>query len=73
MIAESGGDLMRDLDELINEAMDGREVKRAVSVKMGQQGFSTVQICQVLNGSPQYVSKWKGQYEAEGVAARRLG
>jgi putative transposase len=63
---------MRDLDELINEAMDGREVKRAVSVKMGQQGFSTAQICQVLNVSPQYVSKWKGQYEAEGATALRL-
>lgn len=64
---------MRDLDELINEAIDGREVKRAVSVKMSQQGFSAAQICQVLNVSPQYVSKWKGQYEAEGVAALRLG
>jgi len=48
-------------------------VKRAVSVKMSQQGFSAAQICQVLNVSPQYVSKWKGQYEAEGVAALRLG
>src|SRR3989442_3748135 len=64
---------MRDLDELINEAMDGREVKRVVSVKMGQQGFSSAQICQVLNVSPQYVSKWKGQYEAEGAASLRLG
>lgn len=64
---------MQDLDGLINEAMDAREVKRAVSVKMGQQGFSPAQICQVLNVSPQYVSKWKGQYEAEGAAALRLG
>src|SRR2546422_9612973 len=64
---------MRDLDELINEAMDGREVKRAVSVKMGQQGFNAAQICQVLNVSPQYVSKWRRQYEAEGAAALRLG
>jgi putative transposase len=63
---------MRDLDELIDEATDGREVKRAVSVKMGQQGFSPAQICQVLNVSPQYVSKWKGHYEAEGAAALRL-
>lgn len=63
---------MRDLDELIDEATDGREVKRAVSVKMGQQGFSPAQICQVLNVSPQYVSKWKGLYEAEGAAALRL-
>ena len=43
---------MQDLDGLINEATDAREVKRAVSVKMGQQGFSPAQICQVLNVSP---------------------
>jgi putative transposase len=64
---------MQDLDEIINEATEVREVKRAVSVKMGQQGFSSAQICQVLNVSPQYVSKWKGQYEAEGAVALRLG
>jgi putative transposase len=64
---------MHDVDAIIDEAADAREVKRAVSVKMGQQGFSPAQICQVLNVSPQYVSKWKGQYEAEGAAALRLG
>jgi len=64
---------MQDLDEIINEATDARAVKRAVSVKMGQQGFSSAQICQVLNVSPQYVSKWKGQYEVEGAASVRLG
>jgi transposase len=64
---------MKDLDEIINEAQDAREVKRAVSVKMSVQGFSSVQICQVLNVSLQYVSKWKGLYEAEGGAALRLG
>jgi putative transposase len=63
---------MHDIDEIINEATDAREVKRAVSVKMGQQGFSPAQICQVLNVSLQYVSKWKGQYEAEGAAALRV-
>jgi len=44
---------MRDLDEIINEARDAREGKRAVSVKMGAQGFSPEQICQVLNVSLQ--------------------
>lgn len=63
---------MHDFDEIINEATDAREVKRAVSVKMGQQGFSPAQICQVLNVSPQYVSKWKGQYEVEGAIALRV-
>jgi transposase len=64
---------MGEIDEIINEARDAREVKRAVSVKMSAQGFSPVQICQVLNVSLQYVSKWKGVYEAGGGAALRLG
>jgi transposase len=63
---------MHDLDEIINEARDAREVKRAVSVKRSAQGFSPAQICQVLNVSLQYVSKWKGLYEAEGGEALRL-
>ena len=53
---------MHDIDAIINEATDAREVKRAVSVKMGQQGLSPAQICQVLKVSLQSVSKWKGQY-----------
>ena len=63
---------MHDIDAIINEATDAREVKRAVSVKMGQQGLSPAQICQVLNVSLQSVSKGKGQYEAEGAAALRM-
>ena len=42
-----------EIDEIINEARDAREVKRAVSVKMSAQGFSPAQICQVLNVSLQ--------------------
>ena len=64
---------MDDIDEIINEARDAREVKRAVSVKMSAQGFSPVQISQVLNVSLQYVSKWKGLYEAGGGVILRLG
>ena len=64
---------MQDIDEIINEARDAREVKRAVSVKMGRQGVRPAQICAVLNVSLQYVSKWKGQYEGGGAEALRLG
>ena len=64
---------MEEIDEIINEARDAREVKRAVSVKMGRQGLSPEQICQVLNVSLQYVSKWKRLYEAGGGAVLRLG
>jgi transposase len=63
---------MQDLDEIINEATDAREVKRALSVKMERSGIMPAQICQVLKVSPQDVSKWKGQYEAEGATALRL-
>ncbi len=64
---------MQDLDEIINGATDVREVKRALSVKMERSGVTSAQICQVLNVSVQYVSKWKGRYEAEGATALRLG
>ena len=64
---------MEDIDEIINEARDAREVKRAVRVKMSAQGFSPAQISEVLNVSQQYVSKWKGLYEAGGGAVLRLG
>ena len=57
---------------MINEAPEAREGKRAGSVKMGHQGCSPAQICQVLKVSLQSVSKWKGQYEAEGAAALRM-
>jgi transposase len=64
---------MEDIDEIINEARDAREMKRAVSVKMSAQGFSPAQIGQVLNVSLQYVSKWEGLYETGGEAVLRLG
>ncbi len=64
---------MTSLDELIDEARDGREVKRALSVKMVLQGIAPAQMCQLLNVSPPYVSKWKGRYEAEGAEALGLG
>lgn len=64
---------MQNLDEIINESQEAREVKRALSVKMVQQGVPTSQICALLNVSPQYVSKWWVQYEAGGAQSLRLG
>lgn len=63
---------MNSLDEIINESPESREVKRALSVKMVQQGITPRQVCQVLNVSPQYVSKWRVQYERGGAASLRL-
>lgn len=64
---------MHSLDEMINESMDVREVKRALSVKMEQQGLTPGVISSLLNVSLQYVSKWKVIYEREGVVGLRLG
>ena len=64
---------MDSLEAIIEQSKDVREVKRAMSVKMGLSGLAPAQICQCLQVSPQYVSKWKGVYEAEGVAALGLG
>jgi transposase len=48
-------------------------VKRALSVKMGMTGITPAVISQVLNVSVQYVSKWKGIYEAAGAAGLAVG
>ena len=64
---------MKRLDEIINESRDAREVKRAVCVKMAVNGMPTSQVCEMLNVSPQYVSKWRGKYEAEGASSLLLG
>jgi putative transposase len=60
---------MTSLDEVINTSQDVREVKRALSGKMLQHGITPGQIHGLLNVSVQYVSKWKTQYEANGISS----
>jgi len=60
---------MTSLDEIINESKDVREVKRAISVKMVQQGITPAHISNIRNVSVQYVSKWKGKYDNEGLSS----
>jgi len=64
---------MESLDDIINESRDAREVKRALSVKMALQELPTAQMGALLNVSAQYVSKWRGRYEAAGAPALLLG
>ena len=63
---------METLDDIIYDATDPRETKRALTVKMLQTGLSPQTIANLLNVSEQYVSKWKIQYEKEGVPGLRL-
>lgn len=60
---------MTSVDEIISASKDVREVKRALSVKMGQNGIPPTQISHILNVSVQYVSKWKVKYDTEGLSS----
>lgn len=62
---------MLKLEDII-DAPEGREIKRAMAVKMVLNGFKTQDICNVLEVSDSFVSKWKTIYEREGAAGLRL-
>lgn len=64
---------MTDLDEIINQSTEVREVRRALCVKMALSEMATSQICEMLNVSQPFVSKWRMKYEAEGREALLLG
>jgi transposase len=64
---------MTDLDQIINESKEVREVKRALCVKMALSEIPTSAICELLNISQPYVSKWRTIYEREGAAGLFLG
>lgn len=61
------------MDEIINASRDAREVKRALCVKMVLGALPVAQICELLNVSAPFVSKWRGIYEAHGAAALAVG
>ena len=63
---------MQDLDEMLAQCEDVREMKRALSVKMVLQGISPAQVCELLEVSPQYVSKWRVAYQGADAQALRL-
>ncbi len=63
---------MDSLGQMIAEARDARELKRALSVKMVLAGMATGAIGELLQVTPRYVRKWRGRYEREGVEALRM-
>lgn len=64
---------MKSIEAIISASTDVREVKRALSVKMLQNGLTATEVSELLNVSVQYVSKWKVKYEAEGSDGLRVG
>lgn len=63
---------MNSLDQIINDSNEAREVKRALAVKMQQNGIAPTQIAALLNVSEQFVSKWKVRFKRFGAAALQL-
>ena len=51
----------------------GREIRRSLAVKMILKGFDTKDICDLLNVSDSFVSKWKIIYENKGANNLLLG
>ena len=58
--------------ENIIDSKAGREIKRAIAVKMVSQGFLVKDICELLDVSDAFVSKWKRIYEEQGAKGLRL-
>lgn len=58
---------MDRLVQLIEETTDVRELKRALSVKLGEEGMTTEAIGAVLQVTARAVRKWRQRYEQEGV------
>jgi len=58
---------MDKLAKLIEETSDVRELKRALSVELGEEGMATEAIGAVLQVTPRAVRKWRQRCEREGV------
>ena len=63
---------MNSLAQMIEETTEVRELKRALSVKLGEGGMATGAIGEVLQVTPRSVRKWQRRYEREGVEALRV-
>lgn len=60
------------LNNLIDMALDPREVKRGLAVKLRKMGQPINTVVEVLNVTASYVAKWNGVYKKEGVRGVRL-
>ena len=58
--------------ENIMDSKAGREIKRAIAVKMVSQGFLVKDIGELLDVSDAFVSKWKRIYEEQGAKGLHL-
>ena len=55
------------MQEVIKTQRDGRQVKRALAVKVLYQEHTYESIISILDVSMGFIAKWKQQYEANGI------
>jgi transposase len=60
------------LNNLIDTALDPRETKRGLAVKLRKMGQTINVVAEALNVTASYVAKWNGVYKKEGVRGLRL-
>ncbi len=65
-------DEIASLNVFIKTLHDVRELKRALTVKLTQQGYRPVAVRRMLDVSASYVTKWNKVYQAQGIAGLRL-
>jgi len=63
---------MKKLTEFIQSNPDPRELKRALAVQMVMQNYTYFEIRDVLQVSVGFISKWKQNFEEQGIVGLTL-
>jgi putative transposase len=64
--------LIEEIEEFLSQTVDGREMKRAIAVKMQLKGKSYHEIQELIGVSQSFISKWKNRAIFEGVDSLRV-
>ena len=63
---------IEELEDFIKKTKDGRELKRAVAVKMILQKKSYHDIKELISVWHSFISKWKNRFLVEGIESLKL-
>lgn len=62
--------VIAELQEFIDDRPDGREVRKALAVKLVYQGYKYEEIQTILDVSLGSITSWKQAYEEYGISVR---
>ncbi len=72
MINQAPQAALAELQEFIDERPDGREVRKALAVKLVYQNYKYEEIQTILDVSLGSITTWKQAYEKDGILGLRL-